>query len=84
MHLYNNTLNLFQFTLLVRGATCPHCGYVLAKKISIHAPRERSDRDNVAGCFDFAISIHAPRERSDGYKPGWAFYQAKNFNPRSS
>ena len=33
--------------------------------ISIHAPREGSDVDEVKGDADRAISIHAPREGSD-------------------
>ena len=33
--------------------------------ISIHAPREGSDKNWVAGRVTFRISIHAPREGSD-------------------
>ena len=34
-------------------------------RISIHAPRERSDAGKIYVSLDYVISIHAPRERSD-------------------
>ena len=34
-------------------------------EISIHAPRERSDKISTNCIVNFCISIHAPRERSD-------------------
>ncbi len=50
--------------------------------ISIHAPREGSDLNDIYYITSGSISIHAPREGSDEY----AFDNAKNktnFNPRS-
>ena len=38
--------------------------------ISIHAPREGSDPEMVAGSRNRVISIHAPREGSDGFHRG--------------
>ncbi len=66
----------FQSTLLVRGATKIYANSQNKTIISIHAPRERSDR---LDCFSptvlSSISIHAPRERSDVIKkiPGSPF-----------
>ena len=37
----------------------------MTDKISIHAPREGSDRRAAGPCLDTIISIHAPREGSD-------------------
>ena len=57
--------NLFQSTLLVRGATNTYDNPELLKGISIHAPRERSDFFYNILTIVADISIHAPRERSD-------------------
>ena len=41
-------------------------GYcVVVQGISIHAPREGSDRDSALEAIKAEISIHAPREGSD-------------------
>ena len=55
----------------MRGAT-PNAGKLSAEiRISIHAPRERSD--DIAKTFKRmdVISIHAPRERSDAIEYGF-------------
>ncbi len=57
--------NAFQSTLLVRGATVTLCYNIIMVRISIHAPRERSDLILMSLLLQSAISIHAPRERSD-------------------
>ena len=51
--------------------------------ISIHAPRERSDKVYANSQNKTVISIHAPRERSDCgmYKDRVV---GNDFNPRSS
>ena len=41
------------------------CGKPNLGAISIHAPREGSDRAETACCESIWISIHAPREGSD-------------------
>ena len=43
-HSGDNTASLFQSTLPVRGATLPPDKIQLMKEISIHAPREGSDK----------------------------------------
>ena len=57
----------FQSTLPVRGATQPRRSTgATALRISIHAPREGSDRYSGIWTLESgAISIHAPREGSD-------------------
>ena len=55
----------FQSTLPVRGATKPGIQRIRIKGISIHAPREGSDRNAALPRSFFTISIHAPREGSD-------------------
>ena len=50
--------------------------------ISIHAPREGSDREKIVCPFKLHISIHAPREGSD--RTLMLNYEVlSNFNPRS-
>ena len=49
----------------MRGATYWTGVKIQAAKISIHAPRERSDRLCRFNGQNQRISIHAPRERSD-------------------
>ena len=56
----------FQSTLPVRGATTALRPVSREQVISIHAPREGSDRPKqTAQRPDISISIHAPREGSD-------------------
>ena len=55
----------FQSTLPARGATAEYHGLRDCDHISIHAPREGSDRVFVRPHVDVGISIHAPREGSD-------------------
>ena len=55
----------FQSTLPVRGATAAFDGLRHALPISIHAPREGSDRCAFQVRQRLIISIHAPREGSD-------------------
>ena len=50
--------------------------------ISIHAPREGSDRDTGGAAGAQEISIHAPREGSDPQPTGCG-RSLLNFNPRS-
>ena len=73
----------FQSTLPARGATMERFDTAVRTAISIHAPREGSDR---AVGYDFdgisAISIHAPREGSDNQCLPLQT-QTHNFNPRS-
>ena len=73
----------FQSTLPARGATLERVHQVVHDVISIHAPREGSDR-YIASQFNgfFSISIHAPREGSDLIPPP-VRKQQKDFNPRS-
>ena len=55
----------FQSTLPARGATRAPTRRAPCGGISIHAPREGSDRLRAARPRDCTISIHAPREGSD-------------------
>ena len=56
---------IFQSTLPVRGATIsPEFTYHFPV-ISIHAPREGSDFEQIQTGMSYQISIHAPREGSD-------------------
>ena len=57
--------DVFQSTLPVRGATSGDITYEICDQISIHAPREGSDRPPHQQPRHFCISIHAPREGSD-------------------
>lgn len=63
---------------------CPHCGYVLAKKESV-IEQEEAELKKIEG---FVLDYKTPDEcrsmdelreyaANHGYKPGWAFYQAK-------
>ena len=60
----------FQFlsTLPARGATTMPKFYTAYGEISIHAPREGSDRHPAADRPRRDISIHAPREGSDRHE----------------
>ena len=55
----------FLSTLPVRGATDALRAEHRLRRISIHAPREGSDKTASRGYLSQAISIHAPREGSD-------------------
>ena len=58
--------DLFQSTLLMRGATKYDRSFTGPRDISIHAPHARSDRtDNECRLRIDTISIHAPHARSD-------------------
>ena len=73
----------FQSTLPARGATIQRGHLWRPMSISIHAPREGSDRRERAGLRRGPdISIHAPREGSDSTTKS-AAVAARNFNPRS-
>ncbi len=61
---------LFLSTLPARGATDGVKLIHIKRKISIHAPREGSDRFRLRWSGRGWISIHAPREGSDGHRPG--------------
>ena len=73
----------FQSTLPVRGATDVLAWSSATHLISIHAPREGSDRGNNNPSMRLInISIHAPREGSD--RPARTQLDIlPNFNPRS-
>ena len=76
------SLNRFQSTLPVRGATNVDSPNYTLYIISIHAPREGSD-PLVQGFDDpLPISIHAPREGSDD-SDACPETGCTNFNPRS-
>ena len=61
---YSNSIK-FQSTLPVRGATGRNSIHDILINISIHAPREGSDRRAGSAVPVPEISIHAPREGSD-------------------
>ena len=68
----------------MRGATAGPQGPKGDQGISIHAPREGSDSDEVARKMtENVISIHAPREGSDRYGSTQADRDTIYFNPRS-
>ena len=73
----------FQSTLLVRGATSTKRSILINVDISIHAPRERSDKIYANTQGKTVISIHAPRERSDNCLTIPVIFIIY-FNPRSS
>ena len=58
-------VDTFLSTLPARGATYTRYLWSDIIRISIHAPREGSDRMRCLGPFHAPISIHAPREGSD-------------------
>ena len=62
---HEETESLFQSTLPVKGATDEWTAFWGFVAISIHAPREGSDKTNHPGTLHLTISIHAPREGSD-------------------
>ena len=78
------TINQFQSTLPVRGATLHDSRRHTKLPISIHAPRAGSDA-LFSACFHCVrrISIHAPRAGSDSAI--WLNHDMSelNFNPRS-
>ena len=79
---YNATTSSFQSTPPARGAT----KFVFTRSrgilISIHAPREGGDADDIlANIIDPPISIHAPREGGDGFDSG-KMTPRDDFNPR--
>ena len=55
----------FQSTLPARGATHDGQYFLTLNNISIHTPREGSDRDRARCSQNNGISIHTPREGSD-------------------
>ena len=63
-----DTWPIFQSTLPVRGATTIRLPKARNGEISIHAPREGSDRCPSCQEKRIRISIHAPREGSDTSK----------------
>ena len=75
---------IFLSTLPARGATVYHRVHQPPKcAISIHAPREGSDKQHDAVHGLCNISIHAPREGSDGGETCAAGSPPANFYPRS-
>ena len=58
--------DVFQSTLLMRGATDGILCQLRVQGISIHAPHARSDGAATNGDDAHIISIHAPHARSDG------------------
>ena len=56
---------LFQSTPPARGATTTRPVSDIARRISIHAPREGGDGQDGVRCNPIGISIHAPREGGD-------------------
>ena len=77
--------DLFQSTLLMRGATVSCLTKAVVVHISIHAPHARSDPPCRIRCAmsSAKISIHAPHARSDYYTT-YTAQKSRNFNPRSS
>ena len=75
-------LTKFQSTLPVWGATPVRALYILARAISIHAPRVGSDNKYLQDDKQAHISIHAPRVGSDS-NAGRDSKGRSNFNPRS-
>ena len=56
----------FQSTPPARGATLSLTNFFTpCYNISIHAPREGGDTENLPGTLNIDISIHAPREGGD-------------------
>ena len=75
-------LERFLSTLPARGATGQVVRLPHNPSISIHAPREGSDRAGIILMRAGNISIHAPREGSDG-QPVHAGRRLLHFYPRS-
>ena len=72
---FKSVPSVFLSTLPVRGATLRYT--VLNRRrdhISIHAPREGSDKIGAEMADIVIISIHAPREGSDDYDPDTGFW----------
>ena len=76
------TRRIFQSTLPARGATLTAAGIFYEKTISIHTPREGSDRGKEDDRYLWPISIHTPREGSDPIPSNFNF-SVENFNPHS-
>ena len=57
-----------------------YCGEI-TNEISIHAPREGGDSDNISADASLYISIHAPREGGDRTGRLHEYLDA-HFNPR--
>ena len=62
--------SLFQYMLLLRGATLVAQSEVAAKNVSIHAPLARSNRVKVGSEVKQFVSIHAPLARSNPVSTG--------------
>lgn len=68
------------------GVNCPHCGYVFETKERQLDVNESAELVRVTGFkLDFSDSSECSTyaelkeyAKQHGYKPGWAFYQAKN------
>ena len=70
--------------LLLRGATCDHCGERLKQEaVSIHAPLARSNARACGEFGTFPVSIHAPLARSN-LRLGNARTKTGSFNTCSS
>ena len=60
---------LFQYMLLLRGATKQQLKGVNMMHVSIHAPLARSNFWKVTGTRSLSVSIHAPLARSNNCRP---------------
>ena len=73
----------FTFRLEEFGRTCPNCGYALPNKREveeqagelIHITSVRTNYDTPAACASYTELLEYAKRK--GYKPGWAYYQAK-------
>lgn len=65
---------------------CPNCGYIFPKKERAEIEHEQAELNKIEG---FVLDFKTPEEchsygelldyaKGHGYKPGWAWYQAKN------
>ena len=79
---HQTAVSVFQSTLPARGATIAMVLQACLCPISIHAPREGSDKILMLFNKNTIISIHAPREGSDQFR---SLFQpcSGDFNPRS-
>ena len=76
--------NIFQSTLLMRGATCAPYRNLLSQSAFQSTLLRRGATDAAGWCDDWAhISIHAPHARSD-QDATLSVLRGMNFNPRSS
>ena len=76
-------LERFQSTLPARGATFDDFKTVRSEIISIHTPREGSDKIVQVVCIPTYISIHTPREGSDPTEGSKMWRCYGDFNPHS-